>query len=186
MSLQLRIIHHHIKFGYKRLSGSGDIVLTKSRQTERWIDSHADTVIPIYPPNFVMVGYKNTSLTSVHKPSAVGVGERTGCSGQGNIIVHHDLPQDTGHQQQVLGNILGVQDQGAVAVHNGQESTQPPVLVISILSQPHAFNAGCLPVHWFGHSHLKGWSCCAATHCPFSHSHLKGPLRSGLPCKYNS
>ena len=139
------IIHHHTKFGYKRLIRSGDIVLTKSRQTERWIDSHADTVIPIYPPNFVMVGYKNTSLTSVHKPSAAGVGERTGCSGQGNIIVHHDLPQDTGHQQQVLGNILGVQDQGTS-------------LYIMTYLRTQAISSRCWGTYWV--FRIRGLSLC--------------------------
>ena len=34
-TLRLMIIHHHTKFGYKRLSGSGDIIWTKSRHMDR-------------------------------------------------------------------------------------------------------------------------------------------------------
>ena len=37
------VIHYHTKTGYKRLSGSGDIVRTNS------CIQNTDTVIPIYP-----------------------------------------------------------------------------------------------------------------------------------------
>lgn len=33
-------------FGYKRLRGSGIIVQTKSRHTDRWTDRHSDANMP--------------------------------------------------------------------------------------------------------------------------------------------
>ena len=58
MTLHLMIIHHHTKFSYERLSGSGDIVQTKSGQRDRWRDGHMDTVIPIYTPSPSQIHYK--------------------------------------------------------------------------------------------------------------------------------
>ena len=52
------IIDHHTKFSYERLSGSGDIVQTKSGQRDRWRDGHMDTVIPIYTPSPSQIHYK--------------------------------------------------------------------------------------------------------------------------------
>ena len=112
------------------------------------------------------------------------MGNLLGVEDQGAVTEHHDSPQYTGHQQQMLGHILRVEDQGAVAVHDGQEGTQAPVLVVSILAQPHALDAGGLPVHRLGYGHLKGRAGGAATQRPLSHRHLKGPLWSRLPCKY--
>ena len=36
LTLRLMIIHHHNKFGYKKLSSSGDTVQTKSGHTDIW------------------------------------------------------------------------------------------------------------------------------------------------------
>ena len=56
MTLQLMIIHQHTKFGYKRLSGSGDNIWTKSGHTDAQKHGQTDAVIPIYPPNFITGG----------------------------------------------------------------------------------------------------------------------------------
>ena len=49
MKLQL-MMHHHTKFGYKSLSGSQDIICTKSGHMDRWIDGPMHTVSPIILP----------------------------------------------------------------------------------------------------------------------------------------
>jgi len=38
MALQLMMMHHHTKFGYKRLSSSHDIFWTKAEHTEKQMD----------------------------------------------------------------------------------------------------------------------------------------------------
>ena len=64
-------MHHHTKFGQKRLSGSGDIVRTKS---DTRADGQTGTMIPICPTNFVTEereeGYKKTDI---FKPYAKGL-----------------------------------------------------------------------------------------------------------------
>ena len=46
MTFHLMIIQHNNTFGYKRLCGSGIIVQTKSRHTDRWTDRHSDAKMP--------------------------------------------------------------------------------------------------------------------------------------------
>lgn len=73
----------------------------------------------------------------------------------------------------MLRHILCVENQRRVTVHDGQESPQPPVFVLGILSQPHALNAGSLPFHRLGDSHLKSRTLSAAPHNPLLDIHLK-------------
>ena len=61
------IIQHHATFASRRLSGSGDIVWTKSRHMDSWLETRtgtlAGTVNPVY-----------SALTSLQTD---GVGEKT-------------------------------------------------------------------------------------------------------------
>ena len=44
MAQRLKLIHHHTKFGYKQLNGSGDIVCTKSDTWTLLSSALADTM----------------------------------------------------------------------------------------------------------------------------------------------
>ena len=54
-------MHHHTKFGYKRLSGSEDIFWTKPEHTKRQT-GQTDMAIPVYMLTLLR-GYKTPSLT---------------------------------------------------------------------------------------------------------------------------
>ena len=53
-TLRLMTINNNTNIGYKRSSGSGDMIRTESRHTNRHPDTQTheetDAVIPIYPP----------------------------------------------------------------------------------------------------------------------------------------
>ena len=60
-TLRLTIMHHHATFGYKRLSGSGGILLTKPEQTDIQTHGQTDT------------GNKLCSLRSVNQDGYIRV-----------------------------------------------------------------------------------------------------------------
>ena len=45
-TLHLTTMHHHTKFGYKKLSSSERIFWTKPRHTARWTDRHCNSSTP--------------------------------------------------------------------------------------------------------------------------------------------
>ena len=66
MTPRLVIIHHHTGFGHKRLSGSRDIVRTKSGHTERRRDTYSDSNIPpTHPLHFVTWGHRDVKQPDI-------------------------------------------------------------------------------------------------------------------------
>ena len=57
--LQLTIMHHHTKFGYKRVSGSEVSFLTRLRDMYSG-SGHMDTGIPVYPAPLTLLWGINT------------------------------------------------------------------------------------------------------------------------------
>ena len=68
-------MHHHIKFGYERRSGSEDTVWTKSKN----MDTKTDTAIPIYPvpPPPPPAPPKHTHTAPQHTHNFITVGKKT-------------------------------------------------------------------------------------------------------------